>query len=140
MNGFSYLYIDMNFSAPLDFSTFPMSSFQTISFDNSSFDLSMFNITYTPMNGNAYRITLQPLGFSLIVNQTIKVTTMGLVTPKHNSADGRPFKDENYNVSQSMTWTYLRPPDMTGLEQGIVSGFSSFSTEVNNALSRPGLQ
>lgn len=93
-NGFSYLYIDLNFTYALDFSSFPMTTFQTISFQNSSLDLSMFNITYTPTNGNkGYRITLQPIGYSLIINQTLTVTTMGLVTPKHTSADGRPFKD-----------------------------------------------
>lgn len=131
----------MNFTDTLDFSTFPVSTFQAISFQNSSLDVSMFNVTYTPTNGNrGYRITLQPYGYSLLINQTITVTTMALPSSKHTSALGRLFQDQNYGVSKSLTWTYMRPPDMSNVEVSLVSSFSSFSTEVNNALSKPGLQ
>lgn len=96
-NGISNLYIDLNFTHALDFSTFPMTTFQTITFANSSLTLDMFTITYTQTNSNrGYRITLQPIGYSLVINQTITVTTLSLPSPKHNSSDGRLFKDTNY--------------------------------------------
>ena len=68
MNGLSALYIDMNFTNAIDFTTFPMSTFQTISFGSSKYSTSMFNITYTPTTSMAYRITLVPIGYAFISN------------------------------------------------------------------------
>jgi hypothetical protein len=127
-NGLSALYIDMKFTQPITFAEFPMDTFQTISFANSKYTISMFNVTYTPLSSSTYRITLSPIGFAFLVNETITVTVMDLPDPKHNGSDGRPFRDEAYGISASLVWTYVRPPDMTALEDSVVSGFSSAST------------
>lgn len=65
---------------------------------------------------------------------------MSIPTPNLYSVDGVPFKDRVYGISKSLVWTYIKPPDMTTVEYSIVSGFSSFSTEVNSGLAQPGLQ
>lgn len=140
MNGLSPLYVDMKFNQPLDTATFPLETFQTISFANPLYNINQFNVKYTWLSSMTYRITMIPMGFALIVNETVIVTTMAMPSPKHNAADGRPFKDENYGISASLIWSYVKPPDMTDLEQSIVSGFSSFSSTVNSALQKPGLQ
>ena len=140
MNGLSPLYVDMKFTNPLDNTTFPYETFQTITFSNPLLDISQFNVTYTWLSSQNYRITLVPSGFALLVNETVTVTTMALPVTKHNGADGRPFRDENYGISSSLIWSYIKPPGMTDLEQNIVSGFSSFSSSVNTALQHPGLQ
>lgn len=75
-NGLSALEIDMVFTFPLDFTTFPMQTFQTVSFDNAMITLSAFNVTYSVLNSSAYRISLAPLGYAFMVNETVTVTTM----------------------------------------------------------------
>lgn len=127
-NGLSALYIDISFTKPITFTDFPMDTFQTISFANPKYTISMFNVSYSPVSSTTYRITLVPIGFAFLVNETITVTVMDLPSPKHNGSDGRPFRDEAYGISAQLIWTYVRPPDMTALEASVVSGFSSAST------------
>jgi hypothetical protein len=76
----------------------------------------MFNVTYTVLSNMTYRITMMPVGFALIVNETVTVTTISMPSPINTAADTRPFKVESYGISSSLVWSYVMAPDMTDLE------------------------
>lgn len=52
------MYIDMNFTEDLDFTTFSMDTFQTISTDSTMINMGMFDISYVQTGARSYRIIL----------------------------------------------------------------------------------
>ena len=70
------IYIDLNFSDTIDFTTFPYTTFQSITISNDMYTIDMFTITYTIINATAYRIIMEPKGYIFLYNATITCTTM----------------------------------------------------------------
>lgn len=52
------LYIDLNFTEDIDFTTFDMEGFQTISFASTFYDLEMFTFQYFNTSSKSYRIIM----------------------------------------------------------------------------------
>lgn len=110
LNGLSPLYIDMTFTHPIDFTTFPMMTFQNIQFENSALTLSAFEVNYTVVDGLTYRISLQPLGYSFMFNESVSVITIAYPGTDLTAQDGRPLRNSSYLMTADIKFTYLRPP------------------------------
>lgn len=119
------LYIDMNFTLPLDFATFDMANFQIVSFSGA--DNFVCSTTYTQLNGSAYRITLQPTGYAFLYNRTITVTTKTLPTSIDKAADLTPFKTSLYSKSKSIEWFLLKSPSMGEGEKRVINGLGALN-------------
>lgn len=68
------IYVDMTFSRNLDMATFDYANFQTIEVSN--YPLSAFTIAYTVLDSRTYRISIKPIGYAFIYNETVKVKTV----------------------------------------------------------------
>ena len=90
----------------------------------------MFTFSYVILGPRNYRIIMEPKGFIFLYNATISCTTMGLPSPVHNSANGRPFMTINYEVSQELVWFVIKAPDMTDTEKAIINAFSNMSSAI----------
>lgn len=60
------LYVDMQFTRAMDFSTFDYQNFQTITITNQN--VANYDVTYTFTSSSSYRITLSPKGFAFLYN------------------------------------------------------------------------
>jgi hypothetical protein len=122
------LYIDMQFTRDLNFSTFDMTSFQTVSISNQQ--LANYNVAYEVTSTSSYRISLEPKGYVFLYNETVTVLTKDPPSPYEESLDGLPFKTSTYQKTGSKSWFLMRSPAMTDSEQAVINGLSS----INNVL------
>jgi hypothetical protein len=60
----SPIYVDLNFTQNLNFTTFPYKTFQNLTFQ--TINLSMFKVSYNITGTNSYRIILIPQGTGMI--------------------------------------------------------------------------
>lgn len=110
----SQMYVDMNFTEEMDFSTFPYETFQSFTIDNNLYTLEMFNFNYEILTTKSYRIIIEPKGYIFLYNATFTCTTMdypGVTT--HRAINLRPFSEDNYALSDSLVWFVIKAPDMT---------------------------
>ena len=70
------IYVDMNFTEDLNFSSFPYTTFQSFSFDSTLYTLNMFNFEYVITSNSSYRVIMEPKGYIFLYNVTITCTTM----------------------------------------------------------------
>lgn len=129
------MYIDMQFSRDLNFTTFDYQSFQSLSISKQ--DISHFDIYYSITSSSAYRITLEPKGYIFIYNETVTVTTMEEPSTLHYSRDNMPFKTTNYQKIAEKKWFLMNSPSMTDTEQAITNGLSGFNDAFANATAAP---
>jgi hypothetical protein len=101
----------MTFSSPINFTSFDYQNFQTISIANNP--ISQFTVTYQITSSSSYRITITPINFVFLYNDTVTVTTIALNSTIDSALSGYPFKPSNYQKSGSMNWFLLKAPDMT---------------------------
>ena len=122
-SGLAPLMFNLNFTQPIDWTTFDMASFSNYAFGGSLYTLSNFNITYANISSRSFRVTINPYTYAFIINQSvqIKVISRPADDSKLVSADGRPFMDDVFSQSISLNWTYIKPPNMTPLEISVVS-------------------
>lgn len=129
------LNIDLAFSQPVDFSTFPYQNWQT--FNTSSFPtltMDNYRLTYSIINGSAYRIQITTNDFTFLKNETLSMLTND-TTILYSSVYGRPFYKDNYNSYISQVWSYIKITNMTAPEEYYTSVFTDMSTAFNNATS-----
>lgn len=88
------IYIDMIFSADIDFTVFDYVNFQTLSFG--SYSQADFIINYIPLSTKSYRISIKTSGFIFLYNETIAVTTIVQPATLDTAISGLPFKMSNY--------------------------------------------
>lgn len=125
--------IDMAFSQPLDFNTFPYQTWQT--FNTSSFPtltMSCYKLTYSILNDSAYRIQLTTNDFTFLTNETLSMLTNDNLI-QYTSIYGRPFYITNYNTFVSTIWTYVKITNMSAAEESYSSVLVSMSDSLNDA-------
>lgn len=140
LTGLSPLYIELTFTHPMDFTVFPMQTFQNIQFENSALTLSAFSVNYTVIDSYTYRITLQPLGYSFMFNESVTVITIAYPGSDLTAQDGRPLRNSSYLMTDNLKFTYIKPPEMTKTEGQVVQMFSDMSTQFNSITTQPGIQ
>lgn len=129
------LNIDMGFSQPLDWGTFPYQNWQT--FNTSSYPvltMSNYHLTYSIINDSAYRIQITTNDFTFLKNESLSMLTNDSST-LYTSIYGRPFYKDNYNVSTSKLWNYIKITNMSSSEEGVYSTFMEISNGLNSATS-----
>lgn len=129
------LYIDMQFSRDLNFSTFDYINFQDISIANQ--DMSSFTVYYTITSSSSYRITIEPKGYIFLYNDTVTVTTADQPDPLDYSRDDMPFKTTNYQKTGTKNWFLMNSPSMTDTETSIINGLSGFNDAFAQATATP---
>lgn len=138
------IYIDMQFSRELDFTTFDYQNFQaiTISSSNMHYDLSMFTVTYKVIGKGTYRIILEPVGYIFLYNATFTVTTKNYdnTTGPDYSIDLMPFKETDYAKSASLSWFLIKGPPFSELEENVMTSFSTLASKANDFLAKPYVQ
>jgi hypothetical protein len=129
------LNIDLAFSQPIDFTTFPYQNWQTFNISSDSgVTMNNFQISYSIINDSAYSITLTANDFTFMTNNILTMVTNDSTT-LYSSIYGRPFYTEDYNASISQTWSCIKISNMTGSQEDVISSFADVSTALNNATS-----
>ena len=136
------IYIDMQFTQDLNFTTFDWQNFQTINITSKSikYTLDMFYTNYTQVSGSCYRIILEPKTYIFLYNATFTVTTVEQPVAQDYSIGQMPFKITNYLKTASLPWFLIKGPPFNTLEIGIMNSLSKLSTKTNNFLTKPYVQ
>ena len=111
------MYIDMQFSQALNFTSFNYKTFQTISISSSNqyYSLDMFSVTYKMLSTSSYRIILQPIGYIFLYNATFTVLTEAAPNATDYSLLFMPFKPSCYLQTASLSWFLIQGPPFNSL-------------------------
>ena len=131
----AYLYIDMNYTLDLNFSTFNYQTFQNVTISNN--DISNFDVSYQLLDGKSYRIIVKPKGFIFLYNETVTVTTKEPTSDIDTSASLISFKTTNYLKTATNNWFLLNPPGLSDMETSIINGLGSVNDVYANATTSP---
>jgi hypothetical protein len=75
-----------------------------------------------------------------MVNESVTVTTMTYGGSDVVGKDNRPLRNDSYDKSSKLTYTYIKPPSMSSAEKEVVAMFAQTSSSLNNATTLPGVQ
>jgi hypothetical protein len=130
------LYIDMDFNRDINFTTFDYVKFQTLSISN--YDLnSSFYTYYTLTSNSSYRITIEPIGYIFLYNETVTVETVEQSSTLNYSIDSMPFKTTNYLKNSTKNWFLMNSPSMSDIEQSIINGMNNINNVFATATTSP---
>ena len=100
------VFIDIEFTHPVSFSSAEMENFQEITFD-APITLSMFTVTYSLHTAYIYRISLTPLSTTDLNANNLNVAVLDFTTGTHYSDDGYQFSPDIYDLEDTLEWTYI---------------------------------
>jgi hypothetical protein len=132
----SPIYIDMNFSQNINFTTFPYTKFQTLSFSNKSLSTNIFNISYNITSSKSYRIILTTNQLAFHCAQLLKVKTIDR-NQSYFSISNNIFMDSNFMKEAKLSWTYISIPGLSQSESKFVKAQASTMSSIGSSLSQP---
>lgn len=98
------LLVDIAFTRPIDFSTFPYTTFQTITISDPTISLSQFTVSYIVMSDRSYRIEIKPIDPAFYMNNVTFTTDINTYTNHFYTSDGYQISPATYDLVESILW------------------------------------